>query len=82
MQGQIEARRLVKELRKGAGLTQTELAEILGLKQPSISRIENERITECSMPNLEAVLGYFDRTLSLTVNHEPAPQGTRTRSRR
>lgn len=82
MRGQIEARRLVKELRRSAGLTQTELAEILGLKQPSISRIENERITECSMSNLEAILGHFDRTISLVVNHEPAPQGARSRARR
>jgi transcriptional regulator with XRE-family HTH domain len=82
MRGINEARRLAKELRKAAGLTQTELAEILGLKQPSISRIENERITECSMSNLEAILGHFDRVLTLEVTHEPPPPSARPRVRR
>ena len=36
-----EVARLIYEARKMAGLTQTELAELIGSKQPVIARLEN-----------------------------------------
>jgi transcriptional regulator with XRE-family HTH domain len=84
MRGVLEARRLAKSLRKAAKMTQSDLADRLQLRQPCISRIENERIKTCSLQNLEAVLNYFDHTMLIQVVHEPPSRGPRpgTRSNR
>jgi transcriptional regulator with XRE-family HTH domain len=54
----IMAEMLLAELRKSAGLTQEQLAEILGVKQPTLSKLENQDDMRIStLRRLVAALG-------------------------
>lgn len=48
---QIEFYRSLLELRKSMGLSQTEFAELMGVKQPAIARLESGD----SLPNLKTL---------------------------
>jgi transcriptional regulator with XRE-family HTH domain len=49
----LELAMALRELRDKAGLSQTELAELLGVTQANVSRIENE-----GDPQLSTIIGY------------------------
>jgi transcriptional regulator with XRE-family HTH domain len=45
---EMMAEMLLAEIRQSAGLTQEKLAEILGIKQPSLSRLESQNDMQIS----------------------------------
>ena len=49
----------IRELRKSKGITQEELAEMLGIGTPNISYIENGKFAP-SMENFEKLVNIFD----------------------
>ena len=77
-----EARRIYEEsepayqlarLRIIRGLTQQELAELVGTKQPSIARLESGKCSP-SLPFLQRVAEALGTTLSVKIEVEPAPE--------
>ncbi len=53
-------------------LTQTEAAEILGVDQPSLSRLLRGRTSGFSMDRLIRMLNAFDYDVTITVSPKPA----------
>lgn len=49
----------IRELRKARGITQEQLAEVLGIGTPNISYIENGKFAP-SMENFEKLVSFFD----------------------
>ena len=77
-----EARRIYEEsepayqlarLRIMRGLTQQELAELVGTKQPSIARLESGKRSP-SLPFLQRVAEALGTTLSVKIEVEAAPE--------
>ncbi len=61
------------EAREAKGLSQRDLAELSGLKQPAIARLESMRSTP-KIDTLFKVLNSLGYTLSIVpVEHEPKP---------
>ena len=55
---EMMAEMLLAEVRRAAGLTQEELAELLGIKQPTLSRLESQNDMQIStLRNLIEALG-------------------------
>ena len=53
----------VRRLRNGLGLSQAELAEVIGTSQPKISEIENGQILSPHLDRLVALAGVFGTSL-------------------
>jgi transcriptional regulator with XRE-family HTH domain len=69
----MEGGMLVREARKRAGLTQRQLAELVGVAQPTIARIE----TGVSEPGLDTVRRMlFECGLELDVRLVPSDEAT------
>lgn len=66
----------LRELREGAGLSQAEVAERIGTKQPSIARIERGQ----ALPRLE-MLQKLARVFGMRVQIEFVPARRRRRSK-
>ena len=60
---------LIAELRKHAGMTQTELAESLGIKQPTLSRLESS--TDMQVSTLQRLIEGLGGNLAL-IAHLPS----------
>ncbi|XHC26523.1 helix-turn-helix transcriptional regulator [Phycisphaerales bacterium ac7] len=60
---------LIAELRKHAGMTQTELAESLGIKQPTLSRLESS--TDMQVSTLQRLIEGLGGNLEL-IAHLPS----------
>ena len=58
--------RQLKEVRKGKGMTQQELAELVGTKKSNISRLESGRYNP-SLDFLERVAGGLGREIEVKV---------------
>lgn len=56
-------------LRKRRKISQTELSELSGVKQPIIARLEKER-TDPQLSTVLKLLSCLDATLEIKVNHE------------
>ncbi len=56
-------------LRKSKKISQTELSEISGIKQPVIARLEKEH-SDPQLSTLLKLLSCLDATLEIKVNHE------------
>lgn len=54
------------------GLTQTQAARILGIKQPDVSAIMNARIDGISQERLERLLNALDMDVRIQVGPRPA----------
>jgi len=72
----LMAEMLISEIRKDAGVTQQDLADALGVKQPSIARMEKQedmqistltRIVECLGGKLE-IIAHMPKT-DLTIRN-------------
>ena len=69
-------KKLVKERRRVVGLTQEQLAEIVGLRQPAISRLENPNYTKINLETIQRVATGLDCVVSIgligrtEINHE------------
>lgn len=56
-------------LRKSKKISQMELSELSGIKQPVIARLEKER-NDPQLSTLLKLLSCLDATLEIKVNHE------------
>lgn len=56
-------------LRKSRKISQAELSELSGVKQPIIARLEKER-TDPQLSTVLKLLSCLDATLEIKVNHE------------
>ncbi len=65
---QLMAEMLLPELRKHTGLTQQELARILGISQPSLSKMEQQ--TDMQIGTLSRLIGSLGGSLEL-IAHMP-----------
>ena len=63
----------IHDLRKKAGLTQKQLAEIIGTKQSNVARIENADYTRYTLTTLEKVTRALKSKLEIRI----VPVGTR-----
>lgn len=59
---------LLSELRKRSGMTQKEVAEILGISQPSLSKMESQ--TDMQIGTLSRLIGSLGGSLEL-IAHMP-----------
>lgn len=77
-QGKFDLAHLVRDLREAAGMSQAEVAEKLGTKQPSIARIERAE----SWPKIE-MLQKLARVFGMRLKIEfvPAPRKRRSRKK-
>lgn len=57
----------IYDLRKKAGLTQKQLAELIGTKQSNIARIENADYTRYTLTTLEKVTKAFKAKLEIKI---------------
>ena len=64
----------LKGLRESMGLSQMKMAEILGLKQPSINRYEQGTATP-TVENLRKYADYFDVSMDYIFARCDEPQG-------
>lgn len=55
-----QVRKSIKERRSHLRLRQSDLADVAGLKQPAISRLENSKGTGLSLGTLQAVAAAMD----------------------
>ena len=62
----------LRRLRKKAGLSQKDLAEAAGLKQPRISEIERMVIDNPELKTIEAIAGALGVTVS-QLTRQPKP---------
>jgi DNA-binding XRE family transcriptional regulator len=62
---EIEARMLLAELRKLEGVTQVELAEKLGIKQPAVSQLEQQ--DDMQISTLQRIVKALGGVLEITV---------------
>jgi ribosome-binding protein aMBF1 (putative translation factor) len=65
-----EAARLIYEARTAAGLTQAELAKLIGSKQPVIARLEDADYNGHSLTLLQRIAGALN--LRIEINFVPA----------
>jgi DNA-binding XRE family transcriptional regulator len=65
---QLMAEMLLSELRNHSGLTQKEVAEILGISQPSLSKMEQQ--TDMQIGTLSRLIGSLGGSLEL-IAHMP-----------
>lgn len=70
---QIHREMLLAELRRHSGLTQEELAERLGISQPSLSKMESQE--DMQIGTLQKIVGSLGGSLELVVH---LPSGTVT----
>lgn len=61
---------MIKEARKKAGLTQTQLAEMIGTKKEGVSRMESGK-TEVEIPTLRKIATALKGTLKIEIDLEP-----------
>ncbi len=66
----IMAEMLLSEIRKSVGLTQEELAAALGIKQPSLSKLENQ--DDMQISTLRKLIEALGGSLELVIH---LPQG-------
>jgi transcriptional regulator with XRE-family HTH domain len=57
----------IKRRRKELGLTQDRLAEMVGLRQPAISRLENENYPKINLETVQRVVDGLDCVLKLEL---------------
>lgn len=62
---------ITSEIRR-RGLTQTQAAKLLGIKQPDVSAIMNARIDGFSQERLERLLNALDMEVRIQVGPRPA----------
>jgi plasmid maintenance system antidote protein VapI len=62
---EIETEMLLSELRKLEGITQTELAERLGIKQPAISQLEQQ--DDMQIKTLQRIVKALGGVIEITV---------------
>ncbi|MBU0510922.1 MAG: helix-turn-helix domain-containing protein [Chloroflexi bacterium] len=62
----------ITRLRIGRGLTQAQLAELVGTKQPSIARLESGE-TPPSLSFLKRVAGALDAHFEIRLVPDPSP---------
>lgn len=67
----------LKGLRESMGLSQMKMAEILGLKQPSINRYEQGTATP-TVENLRKYADYFDVSMDYIFARTDNPEGNCT----
>ncbi|AZE57335.1 Transcriptional Regulator, XRE family [Pseudomonas synxantha] len=60
---------LIKNLRKAAGLSQTQLAQRHGMSRATISGIENDTIPEVGIRKVAAILGGLGYELTAIPRH-------------
>ncbi len=75
----LQLARRVRELREAKGLSQTQLAEMIETKQPSIARIESGR----ALPRLEVlqrIAAALGMRLTIDFVKVPAPRRRRTKA--
>lgn len=68
---QVDLARLVREMREGAGLTQTELANKVGTSQFGIARLEDPEYTGHSLVMLERIAIACGVSLKLRAERKP-----------
>lgn len=68
-----EVARLIYEARKTAGLTQAELAELIGSKQPVIARLEDADYEGHSLTMLQRIAIALNQRIE--INFVPAAEG-------
>ena len=66
----------LKGLRESMGLSQMKMAEILGLKQPSINRYEQGTATP-TVENLRKYADYFDVSMDYIFARTDNPEGNK-----
>ena len=59
--------RVIADILKQRGLTQTQAAELLGIDQPKISRLVRGQFREFSLERLIQFLGALDRQVAIVV---------------
>ena len=59
--------RVIADILKQRGLTQTQAAELLGIDQPKISRLVRGQFREFSLERLIQFLGALDRQVDIVV---------------
>ena len=62
--------RMIRDLRKQAGLTQTELAKLVGTTQSVISRLEDSDYAGHSLSMLDRIAKALNQRLSVTMSAE------------
>jgi predicted XRE-type DNA-binding protein len=62
---------ITREIRR-RGMTQTQAAKLLGIKQPDVSAIMNARIDGFSQERLERLLNALDMEVRIQVGPRPA----------
>jgi transcriptional regulator with XRE-family HTH domain len=74
---QLRCGPLIREARRRHSLAQSELAARLGVSQPVISRLEQDRVSP-TIETLERILNVLGETLSVAARSlaEPAPGGS------
>lgn len=85
MQTMTPVRLRVKELRQARGWTQEQLAELSGVNQGTISKIETNKTGGIEFDNLERLANAFGVNAAFLVDHtiEPKPEpAKKTRKRR
>lgn len=50
---------IIKELRQSKGITQEQLAEIVGVQKSAIAKYENGRVTNLKRPTIAKMADYF-----------------------
>ena len=74
----LKLARRIRELREAKGLSQTQLAELIETKQPSIARIESGR----ALPRLEVLQRIASALgMRLTIDFEKVPTPRRKRAK-
>ncbi len=68
-----ELARLIRKTIRDRGLTQTEAAELLGVKQPDVSDLMRGKLARFSMERLERFLIALDMEIRIQVR--PRPRG-------
>ena len=70
----VQIARAIFDLRKQAGLTQSQLAELVGTQQPAIARLEDADYVGHSLSMLERIASALRRKLVLSIipDDEPA----------